>query len=61
MDYECRQFISEEDQKQIDKGQIMCLIKDNPNMISCSCGNMMEMVEGEVIRGQKDDKGNLIS
>ena len=37
------------------------MIKDNPSMVSCSCGNMMEMVEGQVIRGQKDDKGQPLS
>lgn len=61
LEYECKQFVSEEDQKKIDKGQVMNLIKDNPNMISCSCGNMMEMVAGKVIMGQKDDKGQPIS
>ena len=59
--YECKQFLSEEDQKIIDKGQMMSIIKDNPNLISCSCGNLMEMVAGQVIAGQKDDKGQPIS
>jgi len=36
-------------------------LKENPNLISCSCGNMMEMIPGKVIQGQKDDKGNPIS
>lgn len=39
----------------------MMLIKDNPNLISCPCGNMMEMVPGKVQMGQKDDKGQPIS
>lgn len=60
-DFECKQFLSEEDQKAIDKGQLMGLIRDNPNLISCQCGNMMEMVPGKVQMGQKDDKGQPIS
>ena len=39
----------------------MQIVKQNDNFVSCSCGNIMELIPGEVIRGQKDDKGNLIS
>jgi len=35
MDFECKQFLSEEDQKIIDKNQLMGLIKENPSLISC--------------------------
>lgn len=61
LSYEANQFLSEEDKKRIEKGQIMAIVKENPNMITCSCGNMMEMVAGKVIMGQKDDKGQPIS
>lgn len=30
-------------------------------MVSCACGNIMMMEPGDVIKGQKDDKGNPIS
>ena len=60
-EFECKQFKSEEDEKKIEKGQLMQIIKMNPDMVSCSCGNMMMMEAGQVIQGQKDDKGNLIT
>lgn len=48
-EFECKQFISEEDEKKIEKGQLMQIIKENPDLVSCSCGNMMMMEEGQVI------------
>jgi hypothetical protein len=39
----------------------MQIVKMNPNFVCCSCGNVMEMVPGEIVKGQKDDKGNPIS
>ena len=56
-DFELNQYLTKEEQAEIEKSQRMNIIKMNPNLISCSCGNIMEMQKGEVIRGQKDDKG----
>lgn len=39
----------------------MQIVKLNPNFVSCQCGNIMELVPGQVVKGQKDDKGQLIS
>jgi hypothetical protein len=30
-------------------------------MVSCSCGNVMELQAGDVIKGQKDNNGNPVS
>ena len=50
-----------ENQESIEKNQQLQIVKENPSFVSCSCGNVMEMVPGEIIRGQKDDKGNPLS
>jgi hypothetical protein len=39
----------------------MQIVKLNPSFVSCSCGNIMEMVPGDIIKGQKDEKGQPIS
>ena len=39
----------------------MNMIKLNPNFVQCECGNVMLMEPGDVVKGQKDDKGQLIS
>jgi hypothetical protein len=30
-------------------------MSENPNLIKCSCGNLMEIVQGKVNMDQKDD------
>jgi len=35
----------------------MQIVKLNPNFVSCSCGNIMELMAGEIVKGQKDEKG----
>ena len=39
----------------------MQIVKLNPNFVSCQCGNIMELLPGEVVRGQKDDKGQPLT
>lgn len=39
----------------------MQIVKLNPSFVCCQCGNIMEMVPGDIIKGQKDDKGQPIS
>ena len=45
----------------IQKSQFMQIVKENSNMISCSCGNVMLMEPGEVVKGQKDNQGNVMT
>lgn len=61
MDVELNQYLDKEQQELIHKNQTMNIVKENPEMISCSCGNVMFMEPGEIIKGQKDDKGNPVS
>lgn len=39
----------------------MQIVKENPNFISCDCGNIMMMEEGDVDYNMKDDKGQKLS
>jgi hypothetical protein len=41
----------------IEKNQTMQIVKLNPNFVCCQCGNIMELIPGDVVMGQKDDKG----
>jgi hypothetical protein len=35
----------------------MQIVKLNENFVCCQCGNIMELLPGEVQKGLKDDKG----
>lgn len=59
--YELRDYLSKEEQQAIEKRQEMQIVKLNPNFVSCSCGNIMELEAGEIVKGQKDEKGQLVS
>ena len=39
----------------------MSIIKLNPNFVECACGNVMEKMPGDIIKGQKDERGQPIS
>jgi hypothetical protein len=39
----------------------MQIVKLNPNFVCCDCGNVMELLPGEVQRGLKDERGNLLT
>ena len=39
----------------------MQIVKNNDDFVSCQCGNIMQLIPGEIIKGQKDDKGELVS
>ena len=39
----------------------MQIVKSSPNFVQCSCENIMEFVPGEIIKGQKDERGNLLT
>lgn len=55
--YELNEYLTPEEIQQIEKAQQMQIVKLNDNFVSCQCGNIMELVAGEVVKGQKDDKG----
>lgn len=40
---------------------MMQIVKENENMVSCACGNIMMMEPGDIIKGQKDNNGALIT
>ena len=54
-------YLDEEQKIEIEKNQQMELVKVGENMVSCQCGNIMELVPGQIMKGQKDNKGQLIS
>mmetsp|Transcript_11811 Transcript_11811/g.19957 ORF Transcript_11811/g.19957 Transcript_11811/m.19957 type:complete len:495 (+) Transcript_11811:782-2266(+) len=56
--WELNTMLSEEEKKTIEKNQILSIVKENPNFVSCHCGNIMEFVPGQIVKGQKDDRGN---
>lgn len=58
---ELNQFLTPEERAEIEKNQTLQIVKANPSFVSCTCGNIMEMMPGEVIQGQKDDKGVPLS
>jgi len=60
-DYEINQNLKEEDKALIEKNRVNAIVRANPSFVSCQCGNIMEIVPGEVQRGLKDDKGQPVS
>lgn len=43
---ELKAYLQKEQIDEIDKNVQMNFVKENPNMVSCSCGNIMEMLPG---------------
>lgn len=39
----------------------MQIVKLNPNFVCCDCGNVMELLPGEIQRGLKDERGNPLT
>ena len=39
----------------------MQIVKINANFVQCSCENIMELLPGEIIQGQKDESGKLLT
>ena len=56
-DYELNQYLDDKQKADIEKNQAMQIVKINESFVCCSCGNIMEIVPGDVIKGQKDEKG----
>jgi hypothetical protein len=47
--------------EEIDKLAESILLSQNPNLVTCSCQNIMEVVPGDVDYKIKDDTGQPIS
>lgn len=60
-DYEFNEYLSPDDKELIEKSQQMQIVKLNPNFVCCQCGNVMELLPGEVQKGLKDERGNLLT
>lgn len=54
-------YLDDDQKMEIEKNQRMELVKVSENMVSCQCGNIMELIPGQTMKGQKDNKGQLIS
>lgn len=49
--------IAGSDYDELEKAEQNFIISQNPSLVRCSCGNLMEVVEGQIDMNQKDDKG----
>ncbi len=47
-DFELKQYLEKQQLDEIDKRVLMQIVKENDAMVSCSCGNIIEMAPGEV-------------
>ena len=59
--FELRELFGQEYMDELEKLAQSQLLSLNPNMVNCSCGNIMEVVPGPVDNKIKDDLGQLIS
>ncbi len=60
-DYEIRQILSEEEQEELEKGIQLLLLRNNSRLTKCTCGEIMEIVQGKLDLNYKDELGNVIS
>ena len=60
-DYEVRQQLNKKDLKEIADKEMNELLKSNPMLRKCPCGNLMEVLQGDVNLHVTDEKGNEIS
>lgn len=58
---EVNEQLSKEELQEIADKEINYLLKENPLLRKCPCGNLMEVLQGEVNLETKDDNGNEIS
>eukprot|EP00347_Sterkiella_histriomuscorum_P002581 403367593 len=59
--HEIKDLLGEAVIEELEKIQQASLLSQNQNLVSCSCGNIMEVVQGEIDYNQKDDMGQAIS
>lgn len=60
-EYEVKMHLSPEEQKEMEELEQNYLISQNSAYVRCSCGNVMEVVEGQLDLNQKDDMGKPIT
>jgi|688.fasta_scaffold200959_2 hypothetical protein len=60
-DYEVKEQLTKKDLKDIADKEMNELLKTNPLLRKCPCGNLMEVLQGEVNLKALDEKGNEIS
>ena len=54
---ELKKYLSKEELKEIDDSQFKSFIQDQNNLVTCPCGNVMEVQPGDVDLEAKDDNG----
>ncbi|CDW80922.1 e3 ubiquitin-protein ligase [Stylonychia lemnae] len=60
-EWEAREILTQKELEEIENLQKAQLLAQNKNLVSCSCGEYMEVVPGKIDMNQKDDKGAPIS
>ena len=50
-----KNYLTEEELKEIDESQLKEFIQANNNLVTCPCGNVMEVQPGQVDYAAKDD------
>ena len=58
---EYKQFLTKEEVEDLEKEHQLYLVRSNPNFIQCSCGCVLEIMQGKVDYNQKDDEGKQLS
>ncbi len=56
-----KDILGEDTIEDLEKIAQMQLLSHNANLVSCSCGNIMEIVPGDVDLNQKDDDGKPLT
>jgi hypothetical protein len=59
-DWELRDYMGK-DYEEVEKFIQAQIMEENPNLISCSCGNLIELEEGKVDLNFRDENGKLIT
>jgi hypothetical protein len=60
-EYEMKMYLTPEEQKELEELEQNFLISQNDSYVRCSCGNVMEVLEGKIDMNQKDDLGKPIT
>lgn len=56
-DWEIRQNLNEKEKEEYESIIELQMLAANPNLVRCTCGNAMEVVQGKVDYNQKDENG----
>lgn len=60
-DEELKNYLSAEKLKEIDEFHLKAFMNQNQNLVTCPCGNVMEVQPGQVDYNAKDDQGQIVS